>query len=83
LTSGTNFTDDLIDTFLIDYPHPFGRNPQLDKAIFAFEPEAMVVHIGQKPATRFVVRVRYVVSANRAFAGDLTFSGHVNYPKNQ
>src|SRR4051812_20697705 len=45
-------------------------------AILAFDPESAALQIGQKTATRFVIRVRNMVAQLRFLACDVTYTCH-------
>ena len=81
--TGAHVGEDLFDTQFVDDAHTFGRDAQADEALFAFQPKAMVVQVGKEAAARFVVGVRYGVSRNNRFAGDLAYSGHNEHPLTQ
>jgi hypothetical protein len=78
--TGSKVLNDRLESVLVDYSHPFGRNTQLDEAIFAFQPEFVVVNVRQEAPPRLVVRVGHIVPGHGPFAGHLTYLGHVELP---
>jgi hypothetical protein len=72
--------DNRVNAIFIDDAHTFGRQAQLYPAILGFDPEFVRVQVGQKAATRTVVSVRHVVSANRFFTCYLAYPGHGGTP---
>ncbi len=51
--------------------------------LLAFNPDALVVQIGQEAASRPVIRVRNVIAGHWSFSGDLADAGHLQPLKNQ
>ena len=76
----THVGDNRIDAVFVDDAHTFDRQAQLDPAILSFNPKLVRVQVGQKTATRAVVSVRHVVSANRFFTCYLAYPGHGGTP---
>ena len=72
--------DDRVDAVFIDDAHALDGQAQFDPAILGFNPELVRVQVGQKAATRAVVGVRHIVSANRLFACYLAYPGHGGTP---
>lgn len=89
LTSGSNVSDDLFDALLVDDSHTLCRYTQLHESILTFQPESVIVNIGQKAPARLIMRVGYVISTHRSFTGHLTLLGHatflrfVNWPRDR
>jgi len=75
-TAVTHIRQDSVDAFLVDDAHALAANAQTHPALLRFDPEAVAVQVGQKPPPGFVVRVRHIVPAHRAFTGNLTYSRH-------
>ena len=65
-----------VKSFLIDNPQAFSRDTQANPAVLGFTPEATGMQIRKEATTRSVIRVRNVVTGDRALAGNLTYSGH-------
>jgi hypothetical protein len=80
LTFGSHGRDDQVDAFLVDNTHAFGRNAQLYKPVFAFNPKLVVMDIRRKTSLGAVIRMRNIVTAYRSFTGYLTYLGHVIRP---
>jgi hypothetical protein len=78
MAAGTHVLQDCVDAFLVDSSQTLGRDTKFYPAILAFDPETMILDIGQKPSLTLDVRVRYVISCGRALARYLTYSGHEN-----
>jgi hypothetical protein len=57
---------------LYGYPATFLRNP-----------DALLLQVRQKPATRLVVRMRYVIAVHHTFTGEFTASGHEGAPRDR
>ena len=55
--AGTDITQDLLDAFLVNDAHTLAGNAQTDEAFLGFNPETVLVQIGQKPATGAVLCV--------------------------
>jgi len=65
-----------VDAAFVDDPQTLGGYAQTNPTVFAFNPEAVMVQIGHKTATRFVVGVRYIIAGGWAFARDLAHFRH-------
>ena len=76
LAAGTQVTQYLFDAFLVDDAHPFAGHAQGNEALFRFNPEPVLVQVGEEAPARAVLRVRYVVTGYRTLTGNLTDSGH-------
>ncbi len=75
---GTKLCDNHINPLLVDDAHTLGRNAQLHEAVFAFQPESVVMDIRYKPSLGLVMRVRDVIAADRPLACYLAYFGHVD-----
>src|SRR5690606_6698806 len=67
---------DGVDAVLVDRAQALGGNAQLHPAVLGSNPEAALVEVGHETAAGLVHRMRDVVAARRALAGDLADSGH-------
>ena len=76
----THVGDNRINAVLVDDAHTLDAQAQFNPAILGFHPELVRVQVGQKTATRAVVSVRHVVSANRFFTCYLAYPGHGGTP---
>jgi len=76
LATRAQIVDNFLDAEFVDNTHSLGRHLQADKTFLAFQPETMLVQIGQKPSFRVVFGMGNIVPADRSFASDLTYSGH-------
>ena len=76
----THVGKDFVDAVLVDDTNALVRDAQTNEALLGFEPESLVLQIGQKATTRAVVGVRDVVTANRLFTGYLADPGHAESP---
>src|SRR5438552_3298008 len=65
-----------VDALLVDRADARGRQAKLHPAVFAFDPQAAVLQVGQEAALGLVVRMRDVVAHARGLTGDLTHSSH-------
>jgi hypothetical protein len=74
--SGAHIGENGVDALLVDQTDACGGETDADEAVFAFNPEAAALQIGQEAALGFVVGVRNIVSHHRLFAGDLTYASH-------
>src|SRR5690554_4794015 len=68
--------EDGVDAVLVDGTQALGGNAQLHPAVLGSDPEAALVEVGHETAAGLVHRMRDVVAARRALAGDLADSGH-------
>src|SRR5690625_2303312 len=68
--------EDGVDAVLVDGTQALGGDAQLHPAVLGSDPEAALVEVGHETAAGIVLRVRDVVAARRALAGDLADSGH-------
>lgn len=72
----THISEHGIDTFLVDQAHGVGAQAQTDPALFALDPETMVMEIRQEPTLGFVVGMGDVATDQRALSGYLADFGH-------
>src|SRR5690242_1469960 len=76
LAAGTQLGDHGLDAILVDGAQRGVGNAQLHPTVFAGDPEAALVQVGQPAATGLVVGVRDVVAGLHTLSGDLTYTGH-------
>jgi hypothetical protein len=67
------------DASLLDCTQAARGNAQADETTLALNPEALHVQIGEEATATPVIRVGDAIAAHRAFAGDLTDSGHDDF----
>ncbi|CEE82956.1 conserved hypothetical protein [Xanthomonas citri pv. citri] len=65
-----------IDAVLVDGAQCMRGNTELHPAVFAGNPEATLVQVGQEAATGSVVCVGDVVTRLHTLAGHLAYAGH-------
>ena len=56
-TGGAQVGDDLLDAVLVDDAHALVRNTQAHPALLGFEPESLVLQVGQEATTSLVMCV--------------------------
>ena len=61
-----------VNAVFVDQADASGRKAQPNEAVFAFDPDAAALQIGQEAALGVVVGVRNIVSHHRLLAGDDT-----------
>src|SRR5207342_3513841 len=76
--AGAELGQDGVDAVLVDGAQRVRGNLQLDPAVFAGDPEATLVQVGQEATTGLVVGMRDVVAGLHALAGDLAYAGHTH-----
>src|SRR3569623_1097282 len=76
LAAGTQLGDHGLDAILVDGAQRGVGDAQLHPTVFAGDPEAALVQVGQPAATGLVVGVRDVVAGLHTLSGDLTYTGH-------
>src|SRR5690606_37090495 len=79
--TGTQFSQNCIDAFFIDYTHTFSRYTKSNKTLFALNPETVRVQVRQETAFSRVQCVGTVITGHRTLASNLADSGHVYSPK--
>jgi hypothetical protein len=80
---GAQGYQDVVDTLFVNDSEALWRNPKFHIALFALDPDPLHVEVGQKSATRLVIRMRHVISGHRSFSGDLADAGHGGPQLNQ
>jgi len=81
--TGAHVGENLLKTQFVDDAHTFGRDAQADEALFGFQPETVMVQVGEEATARLVVGVGYGVPCDNSLAGDLAYSGHNELPLTQ
>src|SRR5688572_3602042 len=76
--AGAELGQDGVDAVLVDGAQRLRGNLQLDPAVFAGDPEATLVQVGQEATAGLVVGMRDVVAGLHALAGDLAYAGHTH-----
>ena len=77
--AGAQVSKNGLDAILVNDAHTLAGNTQADEAFFGLHPETVLVEVRQKTTTGAVLCVRYIVTGDRALAGDLTYSCHDPY----
>src|SRR4249920_2433244 len=65
-----------VDAVLLDGAQAVARHAQLDPTLLVFQPETLLVQIGQEAAALPVVGVRDAVSHHRSLASHFAYARH-------
>lgn len=76
LTAGTQVSNNLFDTMLVNDSQAFMRDAQTYETLLRFEPKALALQVWQEAATSFIVCVRNVIACLRPFPRHLAYLGH-------
>jgi hypothetical protein len=68
--------EDFVDALLVDQAKRCIGDAQAHPAVFALDPEAARLEVGQEAAFGLVIGVRDVVADHRRFPGHLAYTGH-------
>jgi hypothetical protein len=81
IAARAQFGQNHVDAFLIDRTQAGIADPHVHPAVFAFNPEAAVLQVGQKPAFGFIVGMRHAVPDHGLLAGNFTYSRHDGFSR--
>src|SRR5579859_1059761 len=81
VATGTQFGQNDVDTLLVDRAQTGIADSHVHPAVFALDPEATVLQVGQKTALGLVVGVGDAVPDHRLLAGYFTYSRHNGFSR--